>query len=277
MPMPAKFADLTKVDRRKQWKGVKEKHSKTIKAAKLDFDQKLGPALDKYQTQVEKIVALSAKGEINTVQVQPVLEAAQGLEKIVESYTGMVKKLEEPAKKELGGVLAAIEGDIDSWKELAVATSGTPAKGTTDVQKAAAHEVMGILDNIRSMCLTIVTRGPRAKAMYEKEKRPLGAKLTSQLVEAARLAGSASHELANAAQQVVAGSNYELFKARAKAAGPLIQKALDAENEFMAKWNINLDEHVIAGRDVDASALKGNYDQIKQDFANAVALLNKLP
>ena len=45
----------------------------------------------------------------------------------------------------------------------------------------------------------------------------------------------------------------------------------------MAKWNINLDEHVIAGRDVDASALKGNYDQIKQDFANAVALLNKLP
>ena len=277
MPIPGKYANLTKTDRRKQWKGLKDKHSKAISKAKLDFDQKLGPALDKYQTQVDKLTQAAAKTEVTSTMVQPILDTTAPLKKTVPAYKDSVKKLDDPAKKEMSDLLTAIDHDVISWEELVLATMGTISKGTTDEQKKAAHSVITILDNIRSMCLMIITRGPRAVEAYKKEnKRPLGISLASAMVESARSAGSASHELANAAQQVVAGTNYELFKARAKAADTLIQKSLDAAGAYKAKWKISLPDFINIG-DTDAKVLESNFVQIESDFTAAITLLHKLP
>jgi hypothetical protein len=215
------------------------------------------------------------------MQVQPVLDTLEPLKKIIPTYRDAVKALEDPARKELTALLAAITDDIQSWEQLAVNTMGTTPQGTTDVQKAAASAVTLTLDSIRSMCLTMITRGPRAKASYENNKpkaRPKAAALAGHLVESARLAGSAAHELANAASQVSAGKNYELFKARAKAAEGLFQNARDASQQFHDKWDMNLDASEFTNSaDVDAKALKENYDQMVSDLDHALALLRKLP
>ena len=279
MPLPASFSQLTKNDRRKQWKLLKSKHSKAISQAKLDFDLKLGPALDKYQTQVDKLIKLSAKTELHTNQIQPVLDTFTPLKTIVTSYRSKLTPLSEPAKKELTALLKAIEADGDSWTKLAVALQSQKPTAPTDAQKQAAAGLVITLDSIRSSALTIVTRGERATAMYKganPQPRPVAAGLASQLVEAARLAGPAAHELANAAEQTAKGSNYELFKTRAKATARLLKRFRDAEQKFYDAWNITLDDHTVSS-EADAIALKGNYEQIISDNDYALKLIGKLP
>jgi hypothetical protein len=279
MPSVASVKQLTKVDHRQQWKGLKSKHSKAIAKAKLDFDEKLGPALDKYQTAVDKLLKLSATTELVSNQVQPVLEAELALKKIVASYHDKVKTLEDPAKKEMTAFLAALEAECAGWEHLTMNTMAAPPKGTTDAQKAAARALAAVLDNIRSVSLTIVTRGERAKVMYEKYKpnpRPEAAALTGHLVESARQGGPAAHEVANAASQVVAGSNYELFKTRAKAAAVAIQRLKDAADEFEAGWSFSATPMTMAS-DTDAAALHGNHTQLVADCDAALDLITKLP
>jgi hypothetical protein len=277
--MLSNFKLLTKTDRRKQWKLLKSKHSKAISAAKLDFDLKLGPALDKYQTQVDKLTKLAATTELHTNQIQPVLLTVKPLKQIVASYRDKVKTLSEPAKKELTALLKAIDADGVAWTELAQALHSQRPTGPTAAQKAAANGVVITLDNLRSIAATIVTRGERARVSYAKAKpnpRPEAAALVSKLVEAARLAGPAAYELANAATQVAAGSNYALFKTQAKAAARLIQGLRKAAEAFHTAWNMDLDVHTVTN-DTDALALKGNYDQIISDCDYVLKLIGKLP
>ena len=131
------------------------------------------------------------------------------------------------------------------------------------------------------MALMIVTRGERAKVSYEKstpKPRPAAAALASHMVEAARLAGPSAHEAANAATQVVAGSNYELLKKRATAAAGLIQRFRDAAHEFHTAWNMDLDVDVFTvSSETDAAALNSNYAQIIEYCEGALALIHKLP
>ena len=279
MPLTPQFKDLTKTDRRKQWKLLKSKHSSAISKAKLDFDLKLGSALDKYQIQVDKLTQLAATTELNSNQIEPVLVTTRPLKTIVDSYHDKVKTLPDPAKKELTGLLAAIDADIHSWGQLAVTLQSATPSGPTNAQKAAAHALQIPLDNIRSMALTVVTRGERAKVSYEKgtpNPRPGAAALAGHMVETARLAGPSAHELANAATQVVAGSNYELLKKRATAVAGLVQRFRDAAHEFRTAWDFNSDVNTISA-DFDAQALKSNYDQIIEYCDGVLALIHKLP
>ena len=279
MPINASFKELTKTDRRKQWKDLKTKHSKAIAKAKLDFDLKLGPALDKYQTQVDKLAKLAATVELNSNQIEPVMNTLGPLETIVASYHDKVKTLDEPAKKELTALLTAIDTDGREWKQLAASLWSQMPTAPTDAQKVAARAFNVPTQNIRLMAVTIVTRGERATAFYTNNKptaRTAAAALASNMVAAARLVGPSAHELGDAASQVVAGSNYELFKTRAKAALGLLQRFKAAAEAFHAKWNIALDDMTIAS-DTDAVALNGNYQQIVADCDHLIGLIAKLP
>jgi hypothetical protein len=281
MAAPSNFRQLLKTDRRKQWKLLKDKHAKAITKAKVNFDEKLGPALDKYQTQVDKLTRLSATAELTSTAVDPVFQASRTLKPIVDSYQGKVKLLDDPARKELAALLTAIDNDCISWAKLAVNTMGSVPTGTTDAQKNAARAVDNPLVQVRAMALTLVTRGERAQVAYMKDPprpRPNAARLAGHVTEAARLAGPAAFETLNAARQVVAGSNYPLFKTRAEAAIHLIQQLRTALNEFEAKWDINLDSAVMTNTsNVDAAALHGNYDQAMQYVNDALTKLARLP
>ncbi len=280
MPPTSNYRQLMQTDRRKQWKDLKAKHSKAITKAKVNFDLKLGPALDKYQTQVDKLTKLSATTELSSMQVDPVYTASKALKTIVDSYHDKVKLLDEPARKELAALLTAIDNDCLSWEKLAVNTMGTLAKGTTDAQKKAAAGLQIPLDNIRAMSLTLVTRGERAHTFYlefPQGPRKEAAELTSHVVEAARLAGPAAHELANAAGQVIAGSNYELFKTRAEAASHLVRRLRDAIHAFDAGWAFGATPVMTMAGDTDAMALHGNHNQTVSDCDDVLNKIAHLP
>jgi hypothetical protein len=277
--MVSSFEQLVKTDRRKQWKGLKEKYKEAIKKSKVDFDQKLGPGLDKYQAQVEKVTSLAGKGRLNTVQVQPVYLAAVALKPIASSYVSLVGKLEEPAKKDMGALLAAIQADILSWEELAKKTAEQPASGgATEAEKKAVGATMEALQNTRNKCLGLVTRGPGAVAFYAGAKRAKAGAMASAIVESARSAGSAAHELVNAAEVVRnKGTNYDLFKTRAKAASVLIQKVITAVDAFHAKWENDVEDTTMASENVGAASLNAAKAQMDVDFVKAVAAIGKLP
>ena len=279
MPLPSNFKDLTKIDRRKQWKLLKTKHSKAISAAKLDFDQKFGPALDKFQAQVDKLTKLAATTNLNTNQIQPVLDTLKPLKTIAASYQSKAAALGDPAKKELTALLKAIQSDATSWEALAVALMSQMPAAATNAEAQAATELVHYLDEVRKMAHTYVTRGERAVVAYQTQPgnpRPEAAALASRVVEAARTAGPSAYEAANAAENVSGGTNYPLFKARATAAAPLILRLRKAADTFMAGWDFDAAVMTISG-DVDAMAMKGNYEQLKQYCDSALKLIKKLP
>ena len=280
MSPQSSFSQLTKNDRRKQWKLLKTKHSQVIKAAKLDFDLKLGPALDKYQAEVDKLTKLAAKTNLDTNQVQPVLETVWALRKIVPTYSAKVKTLADPAKKELAGLLQAIEADGEGWEMLASALrKQMPAAATKD-ERDAAEALLAPLDHVHGISQTIIKHGQVVQPIFVRgnpNPRPKAAALVSEFIEAARLAGAAAHQAANAASQVTAGSNYELFKSRAQALTGSLKRLRAVAQAFHDGWNMDADVMTMAPNIIDAVALNGNYLQILEYCDAALKRIAMLP
>src|SRR4051794_9199488 len=77
MPKSPILARLVKTDRRKEWVALKARHKAAIAAKKLDFNAKLGPALDKYQLAVAAVTKFFVAEKLNQPAVQKVLYAAR--------------------------------------------------------------------------------------------------------------------------------------------------------------------------------------------------------
>src|SRR5436190_8751550 len=120
--MPDVAEQLKKPDRRAEWKQLKKKHDALITKAKVDFNQKFGPALDKYQSQIEALKKLSEKTEIQSMHTQGILTAGQAVESTVSNYKELVKKLDESAKREMTAFLTAVEADIQGWLHVTIYT-----------------------------------------------------------------------------------------------------------------------------------------------------------
>jgi len=280
MSPKSSFSELTKNDRRKQWKLLKTKHSQAIKAAKLDFDLKLGPALDKYQAEVDKLTKLAAKTNLDTYQVQPVLEKVWALRKIVPSYSAKVKTLADPAKKELAGLLQAIEADGDGWEVLASELRKQAPAEATKEERDAAEALLTPLDHVHKMSLTIIKHAQVVQPIFERgtpNPRPAAAALVSEFIEAARLAGAAAHQAANAGSQVTAGSNYELFKSRAQALTGSVKRLRAVAQAFHDGWDMNADVMTMAPQIIDAVALNSNYEQIIEYCDGTLKRIAALP
>jgi hypothetical protein len=116
MPYPAQLGKLVKSDRRKEWRALKSTHSKAIAASKVNFDAKLGPRLDDYQTAVDAVAKAFAKDSVNRVGIQKVVKVAGPVRNVAESYLEQVKtKVPEPARKELTAFLEAVMRDSADW------------------------------------------------------------------------------------------------------------------------------------------------------------------
>jgi hypothetical protein len=279
MPPLSEFKLLIKNDRRKQWKLLKTKHKAALAKAKLNFDLKFGPALDKHTANVGKLAQLAGKRELRDADIQPVFESASAMQKIVTAYQTKVQALPDPARKELLAFLKAIDADRQGWRELVLSLQSETSPAPTDAQRAAAQALVIPLDNIRSMSLTLVTRGQRATEAYRVNQpapRPGAAVLVSAVVEAARLAGPAAHELATAADTAAGGKNYKFFKERAKAAVPVITRLRKAAANFDKNWDMNSDVMTIS-INVDAQAVRQNFLQTAEYCDDVLAKVGKLP
>ena len=267
---------LIKTDRRQQWKDLKTRHKAAIAKAKLDFDLKLGPALDKYQVQVDKVENIAKTAELQSYQVQAVMDAAAPLDKIIKSYQDKVKLLEEPARKELSALLKTIDADCALW--LKYVLSSPTSLGATASQKAAAGALCTDLSQIRGFAEITTTRGPRAQARYEAAKpvpNKAAAALASQLVAAARIAGPLAHKLTDQCGGAAEGKNYPLFKAQAEAAGLAIKRFQKASAAFHDAWG-DADHGVTWTSDVDASALQNLHKSMNGLLTRLLSNIGKL-
>jgi hypothetical protein len=277
------FRQLADNDRRRQWKLLKTKHKTAIAAAKLDLDLKFGTALDKHQARIEKLNTLSKKRELRDADLQPVFESATAMKPTVTAYRAKVKTLPDPAKKELNAFLKSIDEDRQGWEQLVLSLSSNAGVKPTPEQQAAAQPLVVTLDSLRQQCLTLATRGKRATAAFlaAKPPRPGAAAKASAVTEAARLAGPNAYEVATAADQVLRGSNYELFKKRAQAIAPLLKRLRKATDEFSAAYAIHADsklENITKlATDTDVSAIKGNFEQTISLCDYALDCISKLP
>ena len=97
-----------KSDDRVAWGKVKTKYAKELKASKLKFTDKLGPALD-------KLVALELKDYKTPEQKTAVTQAAARQAKVVkglaQGYLDKIKGLGDPAEKDLRKQLEKIHTD----------------------------------------------------------------------------------------------------------------------------------------------------------------------
>lgn len=268
---------LVKTDRRQQWKDLKTRHKAAIAKAKLDFDLKLGPALDKYQTQVDKIESIVKTAELQSYQVQPVMDAAAPLDKIIKSYQEKVKLLDEPAKKELTTLLKSIDADCSQWLKFVL--SSPSGLGATAAQKAAADTLCTDLHQIKGFALTAVTRGARAEARYKAAKptpNTAAATLTGQLVTSARIAGPLANTLTDQCGEAAGGKNYPLFKSQAVVAAVAIKRFQKASAAFHKAWGEDNDGIAVTD-DTDARTLQNMHVSINEILTRVLSNIAKLP
>jgi hypothetical protein len=169
MPKSPILAKLVKSDRRKEWTALKTKHKAAIAAKKLDFNAKLGPALDKYQLAVAAANKLFVAEKLSQPLVQKALYAARTLEPIAQTYVSRVKGLGDPAEKELTAFLKAIVADCAGWEQVAVLfdTDDTPMMSAS--QLAAVKNLYGPLDRLVSQLLNLAKSLPAARAQLKAD------------------------------------------------------------------------------------------------------------
>jgi len=277
MPLPDQYKALSKTNRRQQWKDLKNKHSKLIAKAKVDFDLKFGPTLDKYQVQVDLFNKQIAGHDVTPALVQPVLAAATAVKKIADSYRDKLKTVEDPAKKDMTAFLTALEADRHSWEKLADSTKGAVPQPVSLAQQRAALELVKPLDQVRATTLTIVTHGQRAKQAYEKAvpARKGAAALVGSLVTAASLTSPAAHELTLVASHVAGGRNYELLKHRASATAVQLQHLREAAKAFETHWDSDSNPSTLL-QNADVIALHEGYDKLVAELDEALEHIHKL-
>lgn len=241
---------LLKIDRRAQWKALKAKHKAEIGRAKLDLDLKLGPGLDKYQTQVDKVAKLAATADLTNGDVLPVMRVTTPLFPIVERYQAQVKKLNGPAAKELGAMLTALEAEFQGWDKLASLLPSVRPQAATPAQKAAAKSLVNVLDHVYGQFKNVESRAPRSAIAFKKEGAADVASAADDLLRTGRAVGPDLLVLAREAGQAAKGTNYPLLKTRAQTVASLMESFSEAAQAYLT---------AVTGRrltDVDTKALK---------------------
>ncbi len=202
------------------------------------------------------------------------------LRKIVPTYSSKVKTLADPAKKELAGLLQAIEADGEGLEVLASELrKQVPAAATKD-ERDAAQALLTPLDNVHKISQTVIKHGLVVQPIFARgnpSPRPKAAALVSEFIEAARLAGAAAHQAANAASQVTAGSNFELFKSRAQALTGSLKRLRAVAQAFHDGWDMDADVMTMAPNVISAVALNGNYAQIIEYCDGTLKRIAMLP
>ena len=136
-----------KTDRRKEWKALKTTHAAALKAGKVDFDAKLGAAIDKFELQVHKMAAQNFGKKSDTADWVKVGNAATQLAAIAKPYKTKVTNLPAPAKTAMTKFLNALEDDAEMWS--AAAKAPTPLqKGVQVDEWASVASVIGHLESL---------------------------------------------------------------------------------------------------------------------------------
>ena len=169
MPKSPIVAKLVKSDRRKEWQALKSKHKQALAASKVDFNAKLGPALDKYQLAVAAVTKLFVAEKLNQPAVQKALYAARPLEPIAQNYLGRVKGLGDPAEKELTAFLKAVLTDCAGWEQVAVLFDQGDTPAMSAAQLAAVKELYGPLDRLTSQLDNLGKSLPAARAQLKAD------------------------------------------------------------------------------------------------------------
>jgi hypothetical protein len=164
--MPIKWPALYKktTDRRKEWRALKTKHAAAIKASRVDFDSKLGPAIDTFEKLVSKVAA-EGYGEKGTTDDLRKLSAAGGKMAIVaREYKGKLDALPNPAKNELTTFLTALLADEQMWSHAIV-------YGADTTKPYSNPELAGGLFQLDLTLATLVTRGKNYQAEISRARR----------------------------------------------------------------------------------------------------------
>lgn len=140
---PSKYKKTT--DRRKEWKALKTKHAAALKASKVDFDAKLGPSIDTFETQVKKMATEGYGVKSTTQSWTTVGTAATKLLAVVNTYQGKVAALPAPAKQDLKEFLEALEADGTLWVTAAQNPTPTEAGPSLGNARVAIYEMAGEL------------------------------------------------------------------------------------------------------------------------------------
>ena len=241
MPYLPVVGTLVKSDRRSQWSVLKSKHSKAISTKKIDFDGKLGPALDKFQVQVKAVDKLFAAEQVSQPAIQKLLTTSRPLRGIADYYLDKVKGLGNPAEKELTAFLKAVNGDCLGWEQVLDMLEETISARVSPAQMAAMKELYGLLDALSGQLINLNRSVPAAvtemKSAPKKMEMPpkytgplsekawrqsLGAKAEAIVASAAQLdvrRSAVQKELApllTASIKFNAHSDYQTFKDRAR-------------------------------------------------------------
>ena len=242
MPTIPKIASLAKSDRRAQWSALKSKHKQAIAAKKLNFDAKLGPALDKYQLQVKTVNKLFVAEKVSLPAIQKLLTTTRPLLPLTDHYLDKVKGLGNPAEKELTTFLATLRADCLGWEQV---LDMFEQKAVPVVNSAQLNAVRALyenldaltaqLDNLRRSlpdAATDLKSAPKTWEIPSTYKGSLDAKAWRALVGVkakAALEGTASlaasraaaaqdiNPLLTAVKNFTAYSDYHTFKQRAQA------------------------------------------------------------
>src|SRR6185436_20620860 len=93
--MPIKWPALYKktTDRRKEWKALKTKHAAAIKASHVDFDSKLGPAIDTFEKLVTKVAAEGYGAEGTPDDFRKLSSAGSKMAIVARDYKGKLAAL----------------------------------------------------------------------------------------------------------------------------------------------------------------------------------------
>lgn len=226
---------------------------------------------------MDKIESIVKTAELQSYQVQPVMDAAAPLDKIIKSYQEKVKLLDEPAKKELTTLLKSIDADCSQWLKFVL--SSPSGLGATAAQKAAADKLCTDLSLIRGFAEIAVKRGGRAEARYAAAKptpNKAAATLTGQLVTSARIAGPLAHTLTDQCGDAAGGKNYPLFKSQAAVAAVAIKRFHKASAAFHAAWGDD-DHGVTWTDDSDAKALQNMHVSMNEMLTRVLSNIAKLP
>jgi hypothetical protein len=152
-----------KTNRRKEWKALKTTHAAALKASKVDFDAKLGAAIDKFELQVTKMAAEEFGKKSDTQDWVKVGAAATQLTAIVKPYKTKVSNLPVPTKTAMTTFLKALEDDAEMWSEAAKAPT-TLQKGQQVDEWGNVLSAVGHLEALlkRSQVLGEYIAGARA-------------------------------------------------------------------------------------------------------------------
>jgi hypothetical protein len=247
---------LFKIDRRQQWKTLKTKYKAEISRAKIDLDLKLGPGLDKYQVEVNKVAKLAASRNLTNGDILPITRVTSPLFGIVDRYQTRVKALTGPAGKELGAMLTALQAEFTGWDDLAKSLPSVAPKTSTPAQTQAVKPVVTTLMSVRGMVQNVENRAPRAAAFFKQAGAPAAAKLAVDLLSKARAAGPDVLNLRaiGIKAEVVDGTNYALFKTRAQTVVTLLEDFSQAAQAYIDGFPKTVSTGPV--KDTDALALK---------------------